>query len=454
MRNCLVVLFTFVSCFGFCDSFSEVKAEIDKLPYLRHSVIAQDIDRYYGDPVAMYDAVPGAHLPGLDFEKFYEVQKTFFATLQNSSLSQQDHYLTPIAPPEGYFDPAYAMPREHYVQKLVVPVGSTVLLHGDLHGDAHSVVNSLAPYMKGDDGFRLQDDIYVVFLGDYVDKGLYGLECIYLLMRLKIDNPEKVFFVRGNHEDSGICSYYGFLNELTKKGFNEEQIAVVYRIYDVLPIALYLGSNHNFVQLCHGGIELGYLPTKLLDAEEPVEYERITQLNRLSVYSQMSPEGQCELAPILEAYPYSIQDNIIPVPNSTYQKINVDPAQFIFLGFLWNDFVVAENDPPFYKPNRGLACNKKITKEYFALTQSTSNKLCGVLRAHQHTPDIDNPMMKLLLENQGIARLWSGDPFVVTFMLSPDTLFGPPDGPWPGFDFDTLGVLQTAEHFSDWSLHK
>src|SRR5262249_30861947 len=135
-------------------------------------------------------------------------------------------------------------------------------------------------------------------------------------------------------------------------------------------------------------------------------------------------------------------------------KINVEPQQFIFLGFLWSDFVVLENDPPFYKPSRGLSFNKKITKEYFALTQSGVNKLCGILRAHQHTPDVDDPMMKLLLENQGIARLWSGDPFVATFMLSPDTLFGPPDGSWPGFDFDTLGVLQTAEHFSDWSLHK
>lgn len=449
----LAFLVTLVSSSCYCDSFCDVKAEIDKLPYLRDSVNPTDINRYYNDPASLYEAVEGAHLPDLDFQKFHETQKLFFETLQRGSLSQEVHYLVPLAPPNGYFDLNQNIAREHYVQKLVVPVGSKVLLHGDLHGDAHSVVNSLAPYMQGNNGFKLADDVFIIFLGDYVDKGLYGLECIYLLMRLKIDNPDRVFFVRGNHEDSDICHFYGFYHELIKKGFTEEQIAIVYRLYDVLPVALYLGSNHNFVQLCHGGIELGYLPTNLLNADEPVEYERITRLDRLSVYSQMTSEGKNQLAPIIETHPYAMRDAILLTPNHTYQKIHLNPPLFMFLGFLWNDFVVDENAPAFYKANRGFGFNKKITEEYLSLTNSGSNKLCGILRAHQHSPNLDNPMMQLLLANKGIAKLWSGTPFIVTFMLSPDTLYGIEDGPWPGFTFDTLGSLETAERFCEWTLN-
>ncbi|MBS0635632.1 MAG: serine/threonine protein phosphatase [Verrucomicrobia bacterium] len=441
-----LLLFTCISSFIFCDSFSKIKAEIDKLPYLQKSIIAQNVERYAEEPELMYDAVNGAKLADLDFDTFYKTERELFETFQASPRQ----YLDGTSPPDGYFDPSQVMAREHYVQKLEVPVGARVLLHGDLHGDVHSLVESLEPYMRGDDGFRLIEDVYFVALGDYVDKGLYGLECIYVLMRLKIDNPERVFFVRGNHEDRGICYYYGFQAELTKKGFTPEQIDVVYRLYDVLPDAIYLGSNHNFVQLCHGGLELGYLPTALLNSDK--NYEWVTELNRLTVYSQLSIEAQESLHPILEAYPFSIKDKIKPIPNATYEKVTNNPPQFLFLGFMWNDFIVDENEPPFYKNSRGFSLNRKITTELLDLASSEQNKLCGILRAHQHRPDVDDPMMKLLLENRGIAKLWSDGPLVATFLLSPDTLLGVPDGPWPGFDFDTLGELQTAEEFSGWTL--
>jgi len=456
MHIYFILFFTFISCFGFCSSFSEIKSEVDRLPYLRESPIAENIEQYLEKPQTIFNAVTGAHLPGLDFAAFYEVQRQFFTTLEASTLSKQEYWLQAIAPPEGFFDVDHAMGRQHYVQKVVVPAGAKVLLHGDLHGDVHSLVTCLAPYMKGDEGFQLNDDHYVVFLGDYVDKGLYGLECIYVLMRLKIENPDKVFFVRGNHEDIDICSRYGFQAELEKKGFTPEQVATLYRLYDVLPGALYLGTNDAFVQLCHGGLELGYLPTKLLNAEIPIGYEWLLELNRHTVYSQLSEEARKELEPSLDV----CKDQMIPVPNYTMAWIDSEKKN-ANLGFMWTDFVVEEEAPAFYKLHRAHVFNKKITKELLELTNSGQNKLYGILRAHQHTPEIENSMMQLLLANNGIAKLWgTGDGIestlwpniVVTFNLSPDTLFGPPNGSWPGFEFDTLGELTTAEEFSGWTL--
>ena len=50
-----------------------------------------------------------------------------------------------------------------------------------------------------------------LFLGDYVDRGPQGLECICLLLAYKIKYPENFFMLRGNHECSSINRIYGFV---------------------------------------------------------------------------------------------------------------------------------------------------------------------------------------------------------------------------------------------------
>ena len=50
-----------------------------------------------------------------------------------------------------------------------------------------------------------------LFLGDYVDRGPQGLECICLLLAYKIKYPENFFMLRGNHECSSINRIYGYV---------------------------------------------------------------------------------------------------------------------------------------------------------------------------------------------------------------------------------------------------
>ena len=57
---------------------------------------------------------------------------------------------------------------------------------------------------------------YMVFLGDYTDRGNYGIEVLYTMLRLKLANPEQVFMARGNHEDIQMIASYGFLAECQK----------------------------------------------------------------------------------------------------------------------------------------------------------------------------------------------------------------------------------------------
>ncbi|GIS58315.1 MAG: hypothetical protein CM1200mP2_05400 [Planctomycetaceae bacterium] len=95
-----------------------------------------------------------------------------------------------------------------------------MIFHGDFHGDIRSFISTLEWLNRSGrmSGFRIKrPNTYLVFLGDYTDRGAYGVEVIYTLLRLKLANPKRVFFVRGNHEDFQLTARYGFLREVRAK---------------------------------------------------------------------------------------------------------------------------------------------------------------------------------------------------------------------------------------------
>jgi len=49
-------------------------------------------------------------------------------------------------------------------------------------------------------GGDIQANDYV-FLGNYIDRGVYSLETICLLLALKVKFPKQIHLLRGSHED-------------------------------------------------------------------------------------------------------------------------------------------------------------------------------------------------------------------------------------------------------------
>lgn len=75
---------------------------------------------------------------------------------------------------------------------------------GDLHGQLGDLL-----YILDNAGFPSSNHKFV-FNGDFVDRGLEGVEIMCILLTLLIATPDSIYLNRGNHEDESICKVYGF----------------------------------------------------------------------------------------------------------------------------------------------------------------------------------------------------------------------------------------------------
>lgn len=78
------------------------------------------------------------------------------------------------------------------------PIGEAIVV-GDIHGDLESISYILekSNFMKKAGG---GEDVLLIFLGDYGDRGFYSPEVYYIVLKLKELFPERVVLMRGNHE--------------------------------------------------------------------------------------------------------------------------------------------------------------------------------------------------------------------------------------------------------------
>eukprot|EP00921_Rhytidocystis_pertsovi_P001492 GHVQ01002563.1.p1 GENE.GHVQ01002563.1~~GHVQ01002563.1.p1 ORF type:complete len:542 (+),score=65.98 GHVQ01002563.1:102-1727(+) len=114
---------------------------------------------------------------------------------------------------------------------------------GDIHGQYYDMLKLLD--VGGD-----PDSTQYLFLGDYVDRGSFSIEVLLVLYALKINHPDQVFLLRGNHECRQMTAFFNFRDECEYK-YDLTVYNSFMDSFDTLPIAAVI--NGKFLGL-HGGL--------------------------------------------------------------------------------------------------------------------------------------------------------------------------------------------------------
>ncbi|XAR58494.1 Phosphoprotein phosphatase [Bertholletia excelsa] len=138
-------------------------------------------------------------------------------------------------------------------ESTVLQLRAPIKVFGDLHGQFGDLMRLFDEY-----GFpsTTGDITYIdyLFLGDFVDRGQHSLETITLLLALKIEYPDNLFLIRGNHEAADINALFGFRIECIERMGERDGIWAWTRfnqLFNCLPLAALIERK---IICMHGGI--------------------------------------------------------------------------------------------------------------------------------------------------------------------------------------------------------
>jgi len=123
-------------------------------------------------------------------------------------------------------------------------VTTPVTVCGDIHGQFYDLMELFKVAGK-------PPETNFVFMGDYVDRGLDSVECVSLLVALKVLYPARITVLRGNHETRQITQVYGFYDECLRKYGNVEIWSMFVDLFDYMPVTALID---NLIFCLHGGL--------------------------------------------------------------------------------------------------------------------------------------------------------------------------------------------------------
>jgi len=149
---------------------------------------------------------------------------------------------------------------------------------GDIHGD----INTLRTFLEKIHFVRNRNEnIKIILLGDYIDRGLHGLNILLVILFLKKHFHKQVFLLQGNHEVwkdekeklTSTATGDNLFLEFWQNHFHYETLKEIKNFFDALPAMLILSNG---IILVHGGIP------RPREENNELNYNYLKSLNNLN----------------------------------------------------------------------------------------------------------------------------------------------------------------------------
>jgi hypothetical protein len=226
---------------------------------------------------------PKFNLKDLSIHEFCKPPDNFllnYLELLKVSIDTLDHVYQ--------FNPTPENPS--YIYELYVEAHHKIICIGDIHGGFHTFYRLLKRFelmgVLDLETFTINEPYKIIFTGDILDRGVYSLEILDILLKFIIINTTresiKIIYNRGNHEDYTIFSRDGFKDELkikfaklTDPIYFTDLIINIQTFLTKLPCAIVMkcASVNKSYYISHGGFSIQ--KDNIIDGKyfEPDNYE-------------------------------------------------------------------------------------------------------------------------------------------------------------------------------------
>jgi hypothetical protein len=182
-------------------------------------------------------------------------------------------------------DPTSIPDNNNSLIKIIRPtINEKFIIMGDFHGSFMTFIRHLLRFREigiMSNTCELDKDYHLIFLGDIVDRGIYGYEIMILLYLLKLRNPNNVHINRGNHEEEDTNWEYGLSFQM-KKQFHKFDLFFSLNdtmIYQHSAILIKDPNDEKYIYLAHGG-----LPTTTSSSENQIHKDfKIPLINNIKI---------------------------------------------------------------------------------------------------------------------------------------------------------------------------
>jgi len=328
------------------------------------------------------------------------------------NIVQDNWFLTKLNVDDDENTPLY----EQFM--LVKPETKVVVLGGDLHGDIHSLVSMIRPYINQDYTIKSDYENYLfIAIGDYVD-GFYSIEVLTLLMYLKLKNKHNVITLRGNHETIKM-NQNNFDEEIERKYPNtlDELKNYLKYVYATMPSKLWLGPQRKSKKSIFRFVPFLRHLKKYKTKDEKVNWYCFLHAtfgeneNVLKAFNEVSNKNRC-----MESFYKVVGDaNNEVVIDDKNNKLYADADNNV-LRCAWgyiDQFMRFEDQ----ERNVGF---ETMQQEVFNITDQ-SNKIVGIFSGHQHSDymSLDRPR-DIAFAKKGFYNFWE-----IFYILSPSKTVQP-----------------------------